>query len=88
MKISISVSERKLFVGMLSKKCNENDVRGMFGQFGTIEECTVLRDTNGQSKGKFERHGISDAAFYFFFFFPDTSRPGRLLFTAITFNVT
>jgi RNA recognition motif. (a.k.a. RRM, RBD, or RNP domain) len=67
MKISISVSERKLFVGMLSKKCNENDVRGMFGQFGTIEECTVLRDTNGQSKGKFERHAISDAdAFYFF----------------------
>jgi RNA recognition motif-containing protein len=46
------VSERKLFVGMLSKKCNENDVRGMFGQFGTIEECTVLRDTNGQSKGE------------------------------------
>ncbi|XP_059471508.1 CUGBP Elav-like family member 2 isoform X2 [Neocloeon triangulifer] len=44
-------NERKLFVGMLAKKCNENDVRGMFGQFGTIEECTVLRDTNGQSKG-------------------------------------
>ncbi|CAB3375592.1 Hypothetical predicted protein [Cloeon dipterum] len=44
-------NERKLFVGMLSKKCNENDVRGMFGTFGTIEECTVLRDTNGQSKG-------------------------------------
>ncbi|KAJ1519400.1 hypothetical protein ONE63_004692 [Megalurothrips usitatus] len=43
--------ERKLFVGMLSKKCSENDVRQMFGQFGTIEECTVLRDTNNQSKG-------------------------------------
>jgi RNA recognition motif-containing protein len=38
-------------VGMLSKKCTENDVRLMFGPYGTIEECTVLRDTNGQSKG-------------------------------------
>lgn len=46
-----SFSERKLFVGMLSKKCTENDVRVMFGPYGTIEECTVLRDTNGQSKG-------------------------------------
>ncbi|XP_034254106.1 CUGBP Elav-like family member 2 isoform X2 [Thrips palmi] len=44
-------NERKLFVGMLSKKCSENDVRQLFGQFGAIEECTVLRDTNNQSKG-------------------------------------
>lgn len=43
--------ERKLFVGMLTKKYNENDVRQLFAGHGTIEECTVLRDTNGQSKG-------------------------------------
>ncbi|CRL02483.1 CLUMA_CG015390, isoform A [Clunio marinus] len=43
--------ERKLFVGMLNKKYNENDVRQMFSSHGTIEECTVLRDPSGQSKG-------------------------------------
>jgi bruno-like protein len=43
--------ERKLFVGMLNKKYNENDVRQMFSNHGTIEECTVLRDPSGQSKG-------------------------------------
>lgn len=49
-------AERKLFVGMLSKKCSENDVRVMFSSFGQIEECTVLRDINGQSRGKFQKH--------------------------------
>uniref|UniRef100_A0A1B0B2B6 RRM domain-containing protein n=1 Tax=Glossina palpalis gambiensis TaxID=67801 RepID=A0A1B0B2B6_9MUSC len=43
--------QRKLFVGMLNKKLNENDVRKLFEVHGAIEECTVLRDQNGQSKG-------------------------------------
>ncbi|KAJ8669810.1 hypothetical protein QAD02_001069 [Eretmocerus hayati] len=42
--------DRKLFVGMLSKKFSENDVRNMFDVYGEIEECSVLRE-NGQSKG-------------------------------------
>ncbi|XP_017763379.1 PREDICTED: CUGBP Elav-like family member 2 isoform X3 [Eufriesea mexicana] len=45
-----SVPERKLFVGMLSKKFTENDVRNMFSVYGTIEECSVLRDSTGKSK--------------------------------------
>lgn len=36
---------------MLNKKYSENDVRQMFSNHGTIEECTVLRDPSGQSKG-------------------------------------
>ena len=43
--------ERKLFVGMLSKKVTENDVRMMFSAYGYIEECTVLRDNNTISRG-------------------------------------
>lgn len=47
----VNRNERKLFVGMLTKKFNENDVRQLFSGHGTIEECTVLRDQSGQSKG-------------------------------------
>lgn len=36
---------------MLSKKCAESNVRMMFSPYGNIEECSVLRDTSGQSKG-------------------------------------
>ncbi|XP_064595629.1 CUGBP Elav-like family member 2 isoform X11 [Liolophura sinensis] len=46
-----AVEERKLFVGMLAKKSTEEDVRMMFAPYGTIEDCTVLRDPNGQSRG-------------------------------------
>jgi len=44
-------NERKLFIGMVCKKLNEEDIKAMFVQFGSIEECTVLRDDNGISRG-------------------------------------
>ncbi|VDD93884.1 unnamed protein product [Enterobius vermicularis] len=44
-------NERKLFVGMLNKKLTEDDVRGMFKEFGHIEDCTVLKDAEGKSRG-------------------------------------
>jgi len=36
---------------MVSKKMGEEEVKGMFSQFGPIEDCTVLRDDNGISRG-------------------------------------
>ncbi|XP_075423567.1 CUGBP Elav-like family member 1 isoform X14 [Ascaphus truei] len=46
-----AVEDRKLFIGMVSKKCNENDIRVMFSQFGQIEESRILRGPDGLSRG-------------------------------------
>ena len=64
--IGENLTERKLFVGMLSKKISENDVRIMFSPYGSIEECTVLRDNNNISRGLLF-HSI------WFFFYPSFS---------------
>ncbi|TKS70395.1 CUGBP Elav-like family member 1 [Collichthys lucidus] len=46
-----AVEDRKLFIGMVSKKCNENDIRLMFSPYGQIEECRILRGPDGLSRG-------------------------------------
>ncbi|XP_078246279.1 CUGBP Elav-like family member 1 isoform X15 [Pogona vitticeps] len=46
-----AVEDRKLFIGMISKKCNETDIRVMFSSFGQIEECRILRGPDGLSRG-------------------------------------
>jgi hypothetical protein len=53
---------------MLSKKFGETEVKMMFAPFGNIEDCTVLRDQNGQSRGKgaskHHWHNCFDCEFY------------------------
>ena len=49
----LCTDDRKLFVGMLNKQQQEDDVRQLFRSYGNIEECTILRDQNGNSKGQF-----------------------------------
>ncbi|EGT52772.1 CBN-ETR-1 protein [Caenorhabditis brenneri] len=44
-------NERKLFIGQLSKKHNEENLREIFSKYGQIEDCSVLRDQDGKSRG-------------------------------------
>jgi hypothetical protein len=43
---------------MISRNCEENDIRVMFSPYGQIEDCTVLRDSNSKSRGKFRNLNV------------------------------
>jgi hypothetical protein len=36
---------------MVSKNFDELNIRALFQTYGAIEDCTVLRDVNGKSRG-------------------------------------
>ena len=37
---------------MVSKALDEQNIRALFQSYGAIEDCTVLRDANGKSRGE------------------------------------
>ena len=44
--------KRKIFVGSLVQKTNDDDLREFYSQFGEITDCVVMKDkTTGKSRG-------------------------------------
>jgi len=51
-KLEVEEQERKLFVGGLNKsRTDEEQLKNFFEQYGSIVDCTIMRDTERQSRG-------------------------------------
>eukprot|EP00934_Nitzschia_sp_Nitz4_P004564 Nitzschia sp. Nitz4//scaffold2_size372955//85058//86891//NITZ4_000383-RA/size372955-snap-gene-0.69-mRNA-1//-1//CDS//3329546656//4554//frame0 len=58
-----SVPENKLFIGMLSRKAGEDEIRELFAPFGEIREIYMIRGADGASKcAAFLRYVTREAA--------------------------
>ncbi|GKY93265.1 hypothetical protein MPSEU_000294000 [Mayamaea pseudoterrestris] len=58
------IQESKLFIGMLSRKAGEDEVKSLFEPFGEIKEIHLIRNADGTSKGAaFLRFVSRDSAF-------------------------
>uniref|UniRef100_A0A0N4ZBH6 CUGBP Elav-like family member 2 n=1 Tax=Parastrongyloides trichosuri TaxID=131310 RepID=A0A0N4ZBH6_PARTI len=44
-------NDRKIFVGMVPKFVESDEIKEHFNKFGTIEDCSVLKDSCGNSRG-------------------------------------
>jgi CUG-BP- and ETR3-like factor len=60
---SLVAPENKLFIGMLSRKAGEAEVRELFAPFGEIREIYMIRNSDGSSKcAAFLRYGKRESA--------------------------
>ena len=61
------MEERRLFVGMLNRDLNEDNVKGLFLPYGTVEEVSVLRDGEGRSKGNVRPVTVKNKVDFYYF---------------------
>lgn len=61
--LPVAVEDRKLFIGMISKKLSETDIKQLFQPYGAIDDCMILRDTSGTSRGTLTLYSIPPGGF-------------------------